>query len=93
MSLEAHPGFSPPDEVTLSLPEDRTGISRTLLLANALVFASSTCIMVLEIVAARLIAANLGASLYTWTTPEGHSALTRPAEPRTSMKSSPSTTF
>ena len=67
MSLEAHPGFSPPDEVTLSLPEDRTGISRTLLLANALVFASSTCIMVLEIVAARLIAANLGVSLYTWT--------------------------
>jgi len=38
-----------------------------LLLANALVFASSTCIMVLELVAARLIAANLGASLYTWT--------------------------
>lgn len=40
---------------------------RTLLIANALVFASSTCIMVLELVAARLIAANLGASLYTWT--------------------------
>lgn len=40
---------------------------RTLLLANTLVFASSTCIMVLELVAARLIAANLGASLYTWT--------------------------
>ncbi len=40
---------------------------RVLLLANALVFASSTCIMVLELVAARLIAANLGASLYTWT--------------------------
>jgi len=38
-----------------------------VLLANTLVFASSTCIMVLEIVAARLIAANLGASLYTWT--------------------------
>ena len=43
------------------------GLSPTLLLANALVFASSTCIMVLELVAARLIAANLGASLYTWT--------------------------
>ena len=42
-------------------------LSATLLLANALVFASSTCVMVLEIVAARLIAANLGASLYTWT--------------------------
>ena len=42
-------------------------LSATLLLANSLVFASSTCVMVLEIVAARLIAANLGASLYTWT--------------------------
>jgi len=42
-------------------------LSATLSLANALVFASSACIMVLEIVAARLIAANLGASLYTWT--------------------------
>ena len=47
--------------------EDASGLWRTLLLANALVFASSTCIMVLELVAARLIAANLGASLYTWT--------------------------
>ena len=42
-------------------------LTPTLLLANALVFASSTCIMVLELVAARLIAANLGSSLYTWT--------------------------
>ncbi len=48
-------------------PESASGLSRTLLLANALVFASSTCIMVLELVAARLIAASLGASLYTWT--------------------------
>lgn len=48
-------------------PERASGLSRALLLANALVFASSTCIMVLELVAARLIAANLGASLYTWT--------------------------
>ena len=47
--------------------ESPSGLSRTLLLANALVFASSTCIMVLELVAARLIAASLGASLYTWT--------------------------
>ncbi len=48
-------------------PPHTSAPSRTLLLANALVFASSTCIMVLELVAARLIAANLGASLYTWT--------------------------
>jgi len=47
--------------------EQAARFSRTLLAANALVFASSTCIMVLELVAARLIAANLGASLYTWT--------------------------
>jgi len=50
-----------------TLPSDPPPAWRTLLLANALVFASSTCIMVLELVAARLIAANLGASLYTWT--------------------------
>jgi spermidine synthase len=40
---------------------------RILLAANALVFASSACIMILELVAARLVAQNLGASLYTWT--------------------------
>ena len=40
---------------------------RVLLMANALVFASSACIMILELVAARLVAQNLGASLYTWT--------------------------
>ncbi|MHC4295487.1 MAG: fused MFS/spermidine synthase, partial [Planctomycetota bacterium] len=33
----------------------------------ATVFLSSTCIMVLELVAGRLIARHLGASLYTWT--------------------------
>lgn len=40
---------------------------RVLLAANFLVFASSTCVMTLELVAARLVAQNLGASLYTWT--------------------------
>jgi hypothetical protein len=34
---------------------------------NAIVFASSVCIMVLELTASRLIAAYLGSSLYTWT--------------------------
>ena len=70
MSIEAHAETSPPGDGAPGAPdpsEVRSGISRALLLANALVFASSTCIMVLEIVAARLIAANLGASLYTWT--------------------------
>jgi spermidine synthase len=49
-------------------PDDSgRGPWRVLLLANALVFASSACIMILELVAARLVAQNLGASLYTWT--------------------------
>jgi len=38
-----------------------------LLVPSATVFVSSFCIMVLEIVAARLIARHLGSSLYTWT--------------------------
>ena len=67
MSIEGHPESFPPADGAPGPPQARAGTSRTLLLANALVFASSTCIMVLEIVAARLIAANLGASLYTWT--------------------------
>jgi len=56
-----------PDNGRAATPDDAPPARRLLLLANALVFASSTCIMVLELVAARLIAANLGASLYTWT--------------------------
>ena len=34
---------------------------------NAIVFTSSMCIMILELVAARLVATHLGSSLYTWT--------------------------
>ena len=34
---------------------------------HALIFMSSACIMVVEIVAGRLIARHLGSSLYTWT--------------------------
>ncbi len=68
MSIEGHPEGTPLANKALDRPEDHTTRnSRTLLLANGLVFASSTCIMVLEIVGARLIAANLGVSLYTWT--------------------------
>jgi len=36
-------------------------------MANATVFISSACIMVIELVAGRLIARHLGSSLYTWT--------------------------
>ena len=34
---------------------------------NVVVFLSSACIMVIELVASRLIAPRLGVSLYTWT--------------------------
>jgi tetratricopeptide (TPR) repeat protein len=39
----------------------------SILIPSATVFISSFCIMVLELVAARLIARYLGSSLYTWT--------------------------
>jgi spermidine synthase len=35
--------------------------------ANAIVFVSSFCVMVIEIVAARILAPYIGVSLYTWT--------------------------
>jgi len=38
-----------------------------LIMPSATIFISSFCIMVLELVAARLIARHLGSSLYTWT--------------------------
>lgn len=41
--------------------------SKSLLVPCATVFISSFCIMVLELVAGRLLARHLGASLYTWT--------------------------
>jgi len=39
----------------------------SILIPSATVFISSSCIMVLELVASRLIAKHLGSSLYTWT--------------------------
>lgn len=44
-----------------------SGELRTLMLCNLIVFMSSVCIMVLELVASRLIAKHVGSSLYTWT--------------------------
>jgi len=41
--------------------------SHSLVIPSGTVFLSSFCIMVLELVAARLIARHLGSSLYTWT--------------------------
>jgi predicted membrane-bound spermidine synthase len=50
-------------------PEHAKPVSkpRSLVFPCATVFISSFCIMVLELVAGRLIARFLGASLYTWT--------------------------
>ncbi len=45
----------------------KTPPATSLLIPSATVFISSFCIMVLELVAARLIARHLGSSLYTWT--------------------------
>lgn len=45
----------------------KPGSLDSILLPSATVFFSSCCIMVLEIVAGRLVAKNLGSSLYTWT--------------------------
>ena len=39
----------------------------TLWKANIIVFASSFCVMVIELVAARILAPQIGVSLYTWT--------------------------
>src|SRR4030042_576697 len=39
----------------------------SILIPSVTVFISSACIMVLELVAGRIIARHLGASLYTWT--------------------------
>ena len=39
----------------------------TLWKANAIVFISSFCVMVIELIAARILAPHIGVSLYTWT--------------------------
>lgn len=45
----------------------KSGSFFSILVPSATVFFSSGCIMILELVAGRLIARHLGASLYTWT--------------------------
>ena len=39
----------------------------TLWKANTIVFISSFCVMIVELIAARLLAPHIGVSLYTWT--------------------------
>lgn len=41
------------------------------MIVNAIVFSSSMCVMVLELVAARYLARDLGYSIYTWTSTIG----------------------
>lgn len=41
--------------------------SYTLWKANAIAFASSFCVMVIELIASRILAPHIGVSLYTWT--------------------------
>lgn len=49
------------------IPPMGASVTVTLIIANATVFISSFCIMVIELVAGRLIAKYLGSSLHTWT--------------------------
>jgi spermidine synthase len=57
-----------------SLPKDKSIKSSlkndilTMWKANTIVFVSSFCVMVIELVAGRILAPYLGVSLYTWTT-------------------------
>jgi hypothetical protein len=44
------------------------GSTLALLVPNATVFASSFCVMVIELVAGRMIAGDLGSSIYSWRT-------------------------
>jgi tetratricopeptide (TPR) repeat protein/predicted membrane-bound spermidine synthase len=55
-----------------SIKEGKISMSKSrgfspILIPSVTVFISSACIMVLELVAGRIIARHLGASLYTWT--------------------------
>ncbi|MGC9360587.1 MAG: fused MFS/spermidine synthase, partial [Anaerolineae bacterium] len=49
------------------MPTQRGSLRQRLWNPHAVVFVSSFCIMVIELVASRLTAPVLGVSLYTWT--------------------------
>lgn len=55
------------DAVAASGREAQRGLALSAYLPHALIFFSSACIMVVELVAGRLVARHLGSSLYTWT--------------------------
>ncbi len=48
-------------------PANGRGASATIAWYAAVIFASSACLLILEIVASRLLAPYVGVSLYTWT--------------------------
>ena len=55
---------------TTATPLDAEGVTswrRWLWQPNLIVFISSACIMILELVAGRIVAPYVGVSLYTWT--------------------------
>ena len=74
MSTETILASSPSEPTgSFNLPVDRQHLSLTSDVGwppwcfNALVFATSVCVMALELTASRLIARTVGSSLYTWT--------------------------
>jgi spermidine synthase len=69
MDSTPHGGSSSPDAPLDRAPEDRSTFlsHRTLWQPDLIVFVSSACIMILELVAGRIIAPYVGVSLYTWT--------------------------
>ncbi len=58
-----------PDPLPLAVPTSASALERAWTWQPyAIVFVSSACIMVLELVAGRIVAPYVGVSLYTWTT-------------------------
>jgi spermidine synthase len=68
MTLEAADRPAP-DPATLAIPAGQAALERAWTWQPyAIVFVSSACIMILELVAGRIVAPHVGVSLYTWTT-------------------------
>src|SRR5205085_3706920 len=59
------------DVFLLTVCEERllypSGVKREVATAAAIVFISSFCLLVIELVAGRILAPHVGVSLYTWT--------------------------
>lgn len=66
-SLPTEPPRAAPDVLAAATPAERVFAPSRLWRPTLIVFVSSGCMMVLELVAGRLIAPFVGVSLYTWT--------------------------